>query len=110
MSAALPMSGHGRSWRAIHSTVCPTAHDESIASSLSGGLTCRGTPPPLIPCGKHLTRSPVRLGQRNDMPNSVIIIVGLVVLATLFLASLLAKMFRKAGPNEAIIVYGFRGP
>ena len=44
------------------------------------------------------------------MPNSVIIIVGLVVLATLFLATLMAKMFRKAGPNEAIIVYGFRGP
>src|SRR5213595_866838 len=44
------------------------------------------------------------------MPNSVIIIVGLVALATLFLATLLAKMFRKAGPNEAIIVYGFRGP
>ena len=44
------------------------------------------------------------------MPNSVIIIVGLVVLATLTLAMLMAKMFRKAGPNEAIIVYGFRGP
>src|SRR5437763_13685498 len=66
--------------------------------------------PPVIQCGKHLTRPPVPRGQRNDMPNSVIIIVGLVVLATLFLASLLAKMFRKAGPNEAIIVYGFRGP
>src|SRR5246127_1390601 len=44
------------------------------------------------------------------MPNSVIIIVGLVLLATLTLAMLMAKMFRKAGPNEAIIVYGFRGP
>src|SRR5246127_4567178 len=44
------------------------------------------------------------------MPNSVIIIVGLVLLATLFLATIMAKMFRKAGPNEAIIVYGFRGP
>src|SRR5271163_2521673 len=44
------------------------------------------------------------------MPNSVILIVGLVVFATLALALLMAKMFRKAGPNEAIIVYGFRGP
>jgi len=44
------------------------------------------------------------------MPNSVIIIVGLIVLATLALFVLMAKMFRKAGPNEAIIVYGFRGP
>jgi len=26
------------------------------------------------------------------------------------LLSVIAKMFRKAGPNEAIIVYGFRGP
>src|SRR6201991_3559944 len=44
------------------------------------------------------------------MPNSVIMIVGLLVLATLVLAMLMAKMFRKAGPNEAIVVYGFRGP
>src|ERR1700677_4368831 len=44
------------------------------------------------------------------MPNSVIVIVGLVAVATLALAVLMGKMFRKAGPNEAIIVYGFRGP
>src|SRR5438309_90968 len=44
------------------------------------------------------------------MPNSVIVIVGLIVLATLFVLSTLARMFRKAGPNEALIVYGFRGP
>jgi flotillin len=44
------------------------------------------------------------------MSNSVIIIVGLVAVATLALAVLMGKMFRKAGPNEAIIVYGFRGP
>jgi flotillin len=28
----------------------------------------------------------------------------------MILVGLLAKMFRKAGPNEALIVYGFRGP
>src|SRR3981081_1018553 len=44
------------------------------------------------------------------MPNSVIIIVGLVVLATLFLATLLAKMCRTSGLDAALIVYGFRGP
>src|SRR5271163_4800743 len=44
------------------------------------------------------------------MSNSVAIIVGLLILATLALAVLMGKMFRKAGPNEAIIVYGFRGP
>src|SRR6266446_1421219 len=37
------------------------------------------------------------------------VIAGLVVLATLFLMSMLARVYRKAGPNEALIVYGFRG-
>ncbi len=44
------------------------------------------------------------------MSNSIIVVIGLAVLATLVLLTLLAKMFRKAGPNEALIVYGFRGP
>jgi flotillin len=44
------------------------------------------------------------------MPNLVIIIVGLAVVAIIVILALIAKMFRKAGPNEAIIVYGFRGP
>ena len=44
------------------------------------------------------------------MPNLVIIVVGLALIATLALSILMAKMFRKAGPNEAIIVYGIRGP
>ena len=44
------------------------------------------------------------------MTNTIIIIVGLSLLAIIVLAGLLARMFRKAGPNEALIVYGFRGP
>ena len=44
------------------------------------------------------------------MPNTVIVVIGLVVLSTLVLIALLANMFRKAGPNEALVVYGFRGP
>jgi len=44
------------------------------------------------------------------MSSTVIIIVALVLFATFALFTLMAKMFRKAGPNEAIIVYGFRGP
>jgi len=40
---------------------------------------------------------------------SVWVIVGLMVLVLVFLMGMLAKMFRKAGPHEAIIVYGFRG-
>src|ERR1700730_1243706 len=41
--------------------------------------------------------------------NSVWVIVGLIVLGTLLMMGVLAKMFRKAGPHEALIVYGFRG-
>jgi flotillin len=45
-----------------------------------------------------------------NMPNLIVIVVGLAVVATLVILALMAKMFRKAGPNEAVIVYGFRGP
>ncbi|MBB6145992.1 flotillin [Silvibacterium bohemicum] len=44
------------------------------------------------------------------MTNTVIVVVGLGLLALILLMGMLAKMFRKAGPNEALIVYGFRGP
>ena len=39
-----------------------------------------------------------------------VVVTGLCVLAFFILMGMIAKMFRKAGPNEAIIVYGFRGP
>jgi flotillin len=38
------------------------------------------------------------------------VIVGGLVVALLALLIALARMFRKAGPNQAIIVYGFRAP
>jgi flotillin len=45
------------------------------------------------------------------MTNPIIILyVGLGVLALIFLMGILARLYRKAGPNEALIVYGFRGP
>jgi flotillin len=44
------------------------------------------------------------------MENHYIVVGGLIVLGTLVLMGLMAKMFRKAGPNEAVIRYGFRGP
>jgi flotillin len=44
------------------------------------------------------------------MPNSLIVVIGLIVLATLFFFMFIGSLFRKAGPNEAIIIYGFRGP
>ena len=40
---------------------------------------------------------------------TVWVITGLMVLTVLFLMVVMAKMFRRAGPNEAIVVYGFRG-
>src|SRR6202011_5164460 len=43
------------------------------------------------------------------MNNEAIVIAGLMVLALIFLMAMFAKLFRKAGPHEAIIVYGFRG-
>ena len=43
------------------------------------------------------------------MDNQVFVIAALMVLALLFLMMMFAKLFRKAGPHEAIIVYGFRG-
>jgi flotillin len=43
------------------------------------------------------------------MNGSVYVIAGLMVLAILFLMSVLARLYRKAGPHEALIVYGFRG-
>ncbi len=44
------------------------------------------------------------------MTNMIVVVVGLCLLAFIILAGMLARMFRKAGPNEALIVYGFRGP
>jgi len=41
--------------------------------------------------------------------NPTFVIAGLMILAILFLMAMFAKLFRKAGPHEAIIVYGFRG-
>ena len=37
------------------------------------------------------------------------VVVGLMVLAIVLLGSFLASLYRKAGPHEALIVYGFRG-
>jgi flotillin len=43
------------------------------------------------------------------MENPTIVIALLMVLAIVFLMAMFAKLFRKAGPHEALIVYGFRG-
>ncbi len=41
--------------------------------------------------------------------NQYFVVVGLIVVITLVLMGTLARLFRKAGPNEALIVYGMRG-
>ncbi|HUK14823.1 MAG TPA: SPFH domain-containing protein [Bryobacteraceae bacterium] len=43
------------------------------------------------------------------MQNPTIVIAGLMVLAIIFIMAMFAKLFRKVGPHEALIVYGFRG-
>src|ERR1700680_771848 len=43
------------------------------------------------------------------MAIEVWVIVGLMVMLTLLLMSMLARLYRKAGPHEALEVYGFRG-
>ena len=43
------------------------------------------------------------------MSETTFVIAGLMVLALIFLMSVFARLFRKAGPHEALVVYGFRG-
>src|SRR5438094_3572653 len=39
----------------------------------------------------------------------VFVFAGLMILALIFLMVMFANLFRKAGPHEALVVYGFRG-
>src|SRR6516162_3106659 len=41
--------------------------------------------------------------------NEIWIVAGLLVLVVMFLFTFLARLYRKAGPHEALVVYGFRG-
>src|SRR5438552_11111036 len=43
------------------------------------------------------------------LSNGVLVIASLMVVATLMLLTMFARLFRKAGPHEALVVYGFRG-
>jgi flotillin len=45
----------------------------------------------------------------NGISSGVFIIAGLMALAILLLLSMFARLYRKAGPHEALVVYGFRG-
>src|SRR6266436_1882062 len=43
------------------------------------------------------------------LSNGVLVISGLMVLAILFLMTMFARLYRKAGPHQALVVYGIRG-
>jgi flotillin len=43
------------------------------------------------------------------MTNQVFIVASLMVLTILLLLAMFARLYRKAGPHEALVVYGFRG-
>src|SRR5437899_1511697 len=45
----------------------------------------------------------------NGISSGVFIVAALMALVILFLLSMFARLYRKAGPHEALVVYGFRG-
>src|SRR5277367_5459727 len=44
-----------------------------------------------------------------NFPTEAFVIAGTAVAVLILLAGFLAKLYRKAGPHEALVVYGFRG-
>lgn len=44
-----------------------------------------------------------------DSTIGVLVMAGLMVLTVIFIMAMLANLYKKAGPNEALVVYGFRG-
>src|SRR6201998_3223728 len=72
--------------------------------------------------GRHL-RTPLREAirrtqrisnlRRRDMlePGNTVmwVIVGLAIVGVMLAFAMFARLFRKAGPHEALVVYGFRG-
>ena len=45
-----------------------------------------------------------------NLPFQFIAVIALMIFAVVFLISTIARLYRKAGPHQALIVYGFRGP
>src|SRR5271166_4643546 len=44
------------------------------------------------------------------IPTDIVVIVWAVIAATVLIIGMFTKLYRKAGPNEALVVYGIRGP
>ena len=66
------------------------------------------------PARPRVNRLETRLeavSRRTPMQNyrEIFVIVGFMVLTVLFLMTMFARLYRKAGPHEALVVYGFRG-
>src|SRR5262252_1183082 len=65
-----------------------------------------------IPRGLFQNKNRQRIDSQEDLMQGIAtiwIVVGLSVVAVMALLGMLARLFRKAGPHEALIVYGFRG-
>src|SRR5712691_11651571 len=45
----------------------------------------------------------------THMPTEIFVIAGLMAVCIVLLMTMFARLYRKAGPHEALIVYGFRG-
>ena len=45
----------------------------------------------------------------NGISSGVFVVAALMALVILFLLSMFARLYRKAGPHEALVVYGARG-
>src|SRR5260370_1514566 len=45
----------------------------------------------------------------SGISNGVFIVAALMALVILLLLSMFARLYRKAGPHEALVVYGFKG-
>lgn len=43
------------------------------------------------------------------IPQDVLVIAGLMAGTIILLLTIMARLYRKAGPNQALIIYGFRG-
>src|SRR6266851_833535 len=45
----------------------------------------------------------------THMPTEIFVIAGLMAICIVLLMTMFARLYRKAGPHEALVVYGFRG-
>src|SRR5215470_13868963 len=45
----------------------------------------------------------------SNIPLQFLVVAGLMVMALVFLMSMFASLYRKAGPHQALVVYGIRG-